>query len=410
MMFERIWTYARTFNPRWVITVLVVAVLAVNFANGGWSEGKVISPEVVYYYDMLPAAFQKGIQSAVPASLPTIGTAISYLPFYALAELAARLAGFPADGYSAPYQFAVQLSSLVYFVIGLIFLGKLLRLHFAGHVASIALVIVVFGTNAFYYLTGGAGMPHALSFMLTVLYLYQVIAWHQLRNMSSAVQLGLLLGAVLLVRPLNGLLLIVFVFYDVRRWKELVARFKLFARKSPQLLVILITATAVMVPQFLFWKHSGGAFLPGEVLDAEGYHFKRPHVLQGLFSFHKGWLVHAPLMAMSIAGFFFMRGMMRMYAWSVPVFFLVYIYVVFSWWCWWHGPSFGQRALIDIYGVLAVPLGAFVYKLRRLGGLYKHVMYFCIIVLVALNMWRSVMWVDRRLHDACDPVVAGLPR
>jgi len=30
------------------------------------------------------------------------------------------------------------------------------------------------------------------------------------------------------------------------------------------------------------------------------------------------------------------------------------IYIIFSWWCWWYGGGFGQRAFIDSYALMAV--------------------------------------------------------
>jgi hypothetical protein len=39
--------------------------------------------------------------------------------------------------------------------------------------------------------------------------------------------------------------------------------------------------------------------------------------------------------------------------------FLVFIYIIFSWWCWWYGGAFGLRTMIDMYGLLALPLAAF---------------------------------------------------
>jgi hypothetical protein len=235
----RLWTYARTFNPRWVITVLTVVVIISNLLSDQWRRGSVITGEVARHYRVLPALFYQGSPCAAgddgeplaaDQNVP-VGVAISYLPFFAIAHLAAVLTGFTADGYSVPYQFTVLFSSLVYFVIGLIFLAKLLRLHFPGQVCSITLLSLTFGTNALYYLTHGGGMPHAVSFMLCVLFLYQVIAWHQLRDMPSAVQLGLLLGALWLVRPVNGWLVLVFLLYDVRWLRELDARRWLLARK-----------------------------------------------------------------------------------------------------------------------------------------------------------------------------------
>mgnify|MGYP003593392854 CR=1 FL=1 len=46
--------------------------------------------------------------------------------------------------------------------------------------------------------------------------------------------------------------------------------------------------------------------------------------------------------------------------WPVFVFLLANVYVVSSWWCWWYGGSYGQRAFIESYAVLALPLAALI--------------------------------------------------
>lgn len=415
---KRLLSYAVTFNPRWVITVLVISVLAVNINHYRYGKLEVIQHDVRQYYGYLPALFYEGDLSlsflndsvstgtqywAIEAGngnktfKVTMGMAFSYLPFFGLAHAYAVLSGEPANGFSAPYHYAVQFSSLVYFVIGLIFLGKLLRLHFPGFVCSVVLLIISFGTNAFYYLTFGAGMPHAVGFMLCVLFFYQVISWHQTHEVPAAVQMGLLLGALWLVRPVNVLLILVFLLYDVRRWSEVKARFRLFRRKSVHLLLIALCAFAVMIPQLLYWKWNTGELFFYSY-KSEGFHFVRPHIIEGLFSFRNGWLIYTPVMFLALAGLFLLRGHLRMYAWAIPTTFVVYIFVIFSWWCWWYGGSFGQRAMIDFYPLLAVPLGAFIYKLRRLGGWYKRILYGVIAVLLVLNLFQTYQAAGNIIH------------
>ncbi|HYG16335.1 MAG TPA: hypothetical protein VEC12_11325, partial [Bacteroidia bacterium] len=55
--------------------------------------------------------------------------------------------------------------------------------------------------------------------------------------------------------------------------------------------------------------------------------------------------------------------------WAVAIFILIpaFIYVVYSWWTWWYGGSFGSRPMVDIYPVLSLPMAAslaWVYKKR----------------------------------------------
>src|SRR5690554_5301460 len=49
-----------------------------------------------------------------------------------------------------------------------------------------------------------------------------------------------------------------------------------------------------------------------------------------------------------------------MYFWALLLFLPLFLYVTFSWWCWWYGGSFGARTLIDILPFMALPLAALI--------------------------------------------------
>ncbi|HEX3008381.1 MAG TPA: hypothetical protein VHO90_12290, partial [Bacteroidales bacterium] len=52
---------------------------------------------------------------------------------------------------------------------------------------------------------------------------------------------------------------------------------------------------------------------------------------------------------------------------TIPLFVFVplNIYVIFSWWCWWYGGCFGQRAFIDSFALMAIPAASL---LKYLSG------------------------------------------
>jgi hypothetical protein len=54
------------------------------------------------------------------------GMAVQYLPFFLLAHLVAKPLGYLADGFSTPYQLAMQLGALLMCLLGLWYLRKLL--------------------------------------------------------------------------------------------------------------------------------------------------------------------------------------------------------------------------------------------------------------------------------------------
>lgn len=74
--------------------------------------------------------------------------------------------------------------------------------------------------------------------------------------------------------------------------------------------------------------------------------------------------------------------------------FLVFIYVIFSWWCWWYGGAFGLRAMIDIYGLLALPLGVFfTYTLE-----WKRIWRWTAIFVSVLLFTAGIHHTDKQKH------------
>ena len=85
------------------------------------------------------------------------------------------------------------------------------------------------------------------------------------------------------------------------------------------------------------------------------------------------------------------------------VFILLYIplniYIVFSWWCWWYGGSFGARALIESYVVLAFPLSVFIAETLNSAAKYRKVAFGSIAGLILLlNIFQSKQYDVAILH------------
>jgi hypothetical protein len=75
------------------------------------------------------------------------------------------------------------------------------------------------------------------------------------------------------------------------------------------------------------------------------------------------------------------------------------MYIVFSWWSWWYGGGFGQRALIESYTLLALPMTAFItWALEKKWFLYLP-FYLLAGWFIFLNIfqtrqyyWGSIHW------------------
>jgi hypothetical protein len=401
------------FNLQRIIAILVISVIFIHLNQERFKTLNVIDHDIAHYYSYLPAFFYEKdlslsflkdtvhqqtearyyLPNKTPGGQPVIkmsmGMALGYLPFFGVAHVYASLCGEAVNGFSAPYHFAVLCSSLFYFVIGLLFLYRVLKMYFTEKSTLIALCVLCFGTNVYFYLTIGAGMSHTFSFMLVAAFIYYTILWYKFQLLKQAICIGLLGGLLVLVRPVNILLFVFFFLYGLRSPEDLKARIILLYQNKSALIIIFVCSILLCLPQLLYWKQVSGQYFFNSYV-GEHFYFARPHVFDALLSFRKGWLVYTPLMFFSLLGFLFLRKKLAAFSFVIPVFFALYLYVVFSWWCWWYGGSFGQRVLIDIYPLLLIPLTAFFEYTNALHKIKSACVYSIVVLLTLLNLFQTI--------------------
>ena len=68
-------------------------------------------------------------------------------------------------------------------------------------------------------------------------------------------------------------------------------------------------------------------------------------------------------MLFAVAGIFYLPRYIKGVTLGISVFLVLNVYIIFSWWSWWYGGSFGARPMIDSYGILAIPLAAMIEQM-----------------------------------------------
>jgi hypothetical protein len=366
-----------------IVSILIIAfILNTIYQRKYWErEGSVINWDIISYYGYLPATFiyhdytlkfigdykgphkftiwSRKIPNGGNVIMTSMGMSMVYAPFFFAGHAAAYFFDYDTGGYSEPYRLALILSSVFYLALGLFFLSKLLLRFFNPYITTWVILITVMGTNLFYYVTYSSAMPHPYSFALITMFVWYSIKWHENAKLKYSIILGLLLGIIALVRPTDIVIVFFFIFWDIKSFKELVNRVKLFIISYKSLIIIALFYLLVWAPQLLYWKSITGSWFFYSYGEENRFFFNHPMILSGLFSYRNGWLVYSPVMIFSIFGMaILIRSFKEMF---IPVVFtfLIFIYLIYSWWCWWYGGAFGSRPMIDIYGLLALPLGAF---------------------------------------------------
>ncbi len=360
------------------IYVLILVLFVTILRTGLYKEKeKVIFEDVAIYYVYLPITFIHHDYTAVsvdrkanhlicthPTSIGkravkySMGMALLYSPFFFIAHMYSHMFGLDTSGYSAQYQLALQLSSLFYLAIGLFFLRKILLKYYDQLVVTITLIVMVLGTNLLQYSTYMAPMSHAYSFALFSIFIYLTIVWHANPSYQTSIFIGLIFGLIVLVRPPNAIIILVFILYNVSSVAEAKKKLFFFFKQYKQRIVIVLFAILVWVPQLLYWKSVTGSFFYYTYRD-EGFFFSNPQIYRGLFSYRNGWLTYTPLMVGGLIGIFMLLKRHREFFVPILTFTIINIYIILSWWCWWY-VGYGNRAFIESYALLSIPLATFL--------------------------------------------------
>jgi hypothetical protein len=320
----------------------------------------------------------------------SVGPALLWLPFYAAGDASARLAGDAEAGYSAWHVRAVCLGSLLYVVAGLLLLDGVLRPLYP-RAATPTLLLLLYATMLWWYVTAEPVMSHPGSFFLAALVLR--LWWPQRRGLElrRCVLLGLAIGLLATVRWQGGVLLLLPA-----------ASQALGLRRAPLLTIRngLSTLAAFVLgalPQMLAWRAIFGHYLLKD--PPHGSDFLRldhPWLLETFFSSRHGLLYWTPLLWGGFVGLLLLLRRDRATALMLLLPVAVISYVNACSGDWWAGGSFSNRRFDQALPLLAVGLAHVVAGLveatrRRPGAALGALLGLAV-------TWNGLMMAQYRLN------------
>ncbi|HZL12009.1 MAG TPA: hypothetical protein VFC65_18655 [Prolixibacteraceae bacterium] len=399
----------------WLLVSLFAVKTTVNLHP--WNRKTIIDQDIIFYYGYLPATFiyhdwsfmfpdKPGFTGKVwSLSLPdgnriqkmSMGVAFLYAPFFAIAHIYTLATGGVANGYSPNYQIALVWAGLFYFILGLLLIRKILSLYFSDGVTASSLLVIGLGTNLFNYATWDGAMSHVYSFFLFALTFLIFIRWLDSPKILKTLLLGLCAGLIVLIRP-TDLLFVSFLsmlfFFQQKPWAE---KWQFMLDLKWKWLILIGGVFLIWMPQFIYWKMNTGHWLYYSYI-GEPFYFKHPQILNGLFSYRKGWLIYTPVMSLALIGIFTLRNKLKVFFWPSLISILLVIYVTYSWWCWWYGGSFGSRPMIEFYVMLSIPLAAFLDWISHQRIVFKGLTGVLLIFFIWLNLFQTTQYRGSLLH------------
>ena len=332
-------------------------------------------PAIFIYKDLKKVGFLETIhQQYQPAGSPyqafqhesgnfvmkySAGMAVQYLPFFLTAHALAAPLGYPADGFSRPYQVAISLGSILVAILGLWFMRRILSTYFEDKIVAATLLIIALATNYLDYSAINGAMTHNYLFTLYALLIWATIQFYERPGYVKALAIGLLIGLAALTRPTEAIACIIPLLWGVGTNWQAKERLSFFVRHWKKLAVAAFACAAVGSIQLLYWKYVSGDWVVYSYQD-QGFSWLKPHIRNGLFSYRAGWLMYTPVMVFALLGFITLIRIQRPLFWATFSFSLLFIYIAFAWDIWWYGGSLGQRSMVQAYAVLAFPLASFV--------------------------------------------------
>ena len=410
-----------------VVLCTLVLAFAVISKTAKWERSDVLVWDVAGYYQYLPSQFIYHDQGNGTYTAYTrqqyrpeldnryllieapngghvikypLGMSLFYAPaFWAAHGLATAGATTVPDGFSASYQYAIQLGSLLWAMLGLWVLRNVLRRYFDDLTTAATLLAIGLGTNFFNYASYESPMSHGTLFLLNALLLGLTGRWLATFRRRDALGLGVVLGLLALVRFTEAWNVLVPALWGLTSIAALRGRAQALWQHKGQVALAAGVAGALLLCQLLYWHHYGGAWQI-DTYPTEHFDFAHPHLREGLFSIRKGWLTYSPLMGLALLGLMALRGRARAALPPLLALLPLVLWVTYSWWDWGYGGSFGARPLISLYPLLSLPLAALLEQAfrRRWTGVALGVL---LVLGVALNQLQTWQYYRGILH-CCD--------
>lgn len=321
-----------------------------------------------------------------------VGASLMWAPFVVPVHLALKAGGRRADGFAAPYAWAVGVGTFFWAAAGLVLLFRRLRREFDLFGSACAAAGLVLATPLGFYMYAHGSMSHGVSFFAMVAAVLAVErAWTKPAPAAMAL-CGALLALVVEIRFQDaswaGVLAVALA---VRQWR--MHRMPL-GRRAALWAILLAVGGVVFLPQLAAWKVLYGSWLAGPLpyLDRTAGSFNPwpRHLLAALVSEHGGALAWHPLLAIGLVGLALSLGSRwRALAWIGLAGFAAQAWLVGSWSVYWAGASFGNRFFISSLPLLAFGIaGIFGGGRRKLK----------LAVLIALCAWNTGLLVQYALE------------
>ena len=261
-----------------------------------------------------------------------VGTAVCMSPFFVVADQYTKASNYERNGYSHPYEVSIAVAAFFFLLGGVVALYFFLRsYHLSIFAALSSISLLAFSTNLKYYTLFEPAFSHVYSFGVIALFLWSCRKYVLSQASFFLFLLSLLLGLIVILRPVNLLIIIIlpFLYPNFAAFKH--DFFALFQKNrllktSFALFLFLVPVSLqflTIYQQYGVWKFNG--------YTEEGFdNLFSPEIINVLFSFQKGLFVYTPALILCVIGLFKLYKKQRYVFWGWLLFFFIFSDYMYS--------------------------------------------------------------------------------
>lgn len=325
----------------------------------------------------------------------SLGVALFQLPFFLIGHFIAHLTEFEVNGVSQPYAFSIAVGTVMYVVIGIHFLKSVLSLFYSVKAVNFSLILLFFATNLWFYTVGWGVLSHSYLFFGLSMVVYHTVKWHQNYQSKHLFGLAFFGGLITVTRPTEIIFILFPLLYGVNKLSDFKAKLIVLIQNKLSLIASIALFLLPIFPQLLYWKIYAGSWLYYSYTD-ERFFFSDPKIIEVLFSSRKGLLIYTPILTFAFIGFYHIKN--KPFFKAGILYFILNVFIISSWWCWWYGGGYGMRALVQTYAILIFPLTAFFDTIFTKFKSHKTIIICISLIFIGLNTVNTVLYSRGILH------------
>lgn len=318
------------------------------------------------------------------------GVALMEAPLFFAGHLFALNSNYPADGFSAPYQYALAFGIILYSILAVFLLRRILRRFFSDVTTAITLVLLTLASNYPQYAAVDSAQSHAYIFVLYVLVLFTTIKWHERPRIIWALLTGYIIGLATMSRPTEAIMVLIPLLWQTQSKEAARQKWRLVHDHRTHIIAAAFAGLCGILPQLIYWKLTTGSLIYDV---GSKWVFLNPY-FRVLIGWEKGWFIYTPATILFVAGLFFVKRFP--FKNSVIWFCILNIWIVIAWSDWRYGGSYSTRALVQSYPVFAFPLAAITERIGKTKGRFLFYLLACYLVVV--NIFQLYQYNRGILH------------